>query len=320
MTAVRATVCVFLCLSLAGCGSVVPGGEAAPETTYAPPEETDVLPYPPGADGDGVADPNALAEAHAEVVENRGIHTRERVLVYENDSDTLHSSRAVETWFGPDRSTYRVDATLRGARRPVANASDRRISRYDLWGDDDRVYRFRRVGFESRYERIVTRSDEPIAPQAFADYAATPDPAVPELIVRAFAGVAIGTVTELNESDGVERYRYEGTTLANRDVLRYDERQRIGNVSLTAVVDERGLVHELELSYELLRGNTTLRVHHEYEVVARGSVDPPRPGWMARAPADDRAVYVPSDESLPWQEGRALAICRSNGDARTCPQ
>lgn len=321
MLPARVALAVLLCLSLAGCGGVFAGGEGgAADTPYAPPEDTDVLPYPPGADGTGVEDPNALATAHDDRLEQRGVRTRERVVVENLTGDTVHATREVEVWVGSSRGTYRADAELRGARRPVANASDRRTNRYDVWGEDDTVYRFRKVGFETYYERVLGEDERPVGTTAFLEYAAAPDPAVPELVVRAFAGVEITGVTEVETDDVLEHYRYEGEGVENPDLLRYRRGQQVANASLSAVVDERGMIHSLTLRYELVEGNTTLAVRHQYEVVNRGRVAPPEPGWVVRARGNERDVVVPRDESVPWREGRPLAICRSSGDAQPCPQ
>lgn len=55
------------------------------------------------------------------------------------------------------------------------------------------------------------------------------------------------------------------------------------NFTSTAVIDERGLIHQITHRYTLSKGNKTVRVSRQYRVEVGGNVTVERPDWLGEA-------------------------------------
>ncbi|MEF8852213.1 MAG: hypothetical protein V5A44_06750 [Haloarculaceae archaeon] len=142
----RLSVVLALVVVLAGCGSVVDGGttpeEDTPTRTLTPaPVPTSATPtdelvtLPPGVTGDGIADPDALLDAHRSALRNRSYTLRARISV-----------RGVVS----ERFT-RVESPTRYYQRDVRYGTGSNVTRF---ASDTSVYTRSTYDSVTRYDRF----------------------------------------------------------------------------------------------------------------------------------------------------------------------
>lgn len=243
---VERTLLVLLVVLVAGCGSLVGGGDPTPTVTPAPvpePTTTASSPLPPGVTGERVADIDALAEAHLAVLTAdsftvstrvvRGNQTGERVLRVESPRryyyrDAMILTTGTRTEFVDDTNRYR--RTTRGglyfSRQEAGNVTE-------LYG---------------WALRLPVRS---YLPTGNATVAAT-------------------------RVDGRRHYeiRLDRETHPRLDNLR--------NYTARAVVRSDGLVRSLEVTYVRSSGGQRVNVTHvtTFSGIGTTTVDPP--DWVVR--------------------------------------
>ncbi|WP_276259953.1 hypothetical protein [Haloglomus litoreum] len=276
---------VALCglLVLAGC-SAVPGGGPddpggpTPTLTPAPVPEPTEAPeeLAPGLTTDGVTDPLALANAHGEALGARYRFTSNWTVRYPNGTVFARADQSATVT--PDAFVARVAAVGRpgfitsGAETTAVFWSNRTALA-------TRVERDGRVSY--RYADGVAYADA----AGFYTSLRRPRPWLNHYAL--FSSVETRTVGRV---DGAPtRYRVVGETL--RDPATFGATsglRRATNVSLEAIVSERGIVRSLHLSYSgrLPEGE---RVRVTRRIIYRSDApEVTRPAWFDRAVNDSR--------------------------------
>lgn len=280
MRRTRGALLLAVLIALAGCSSSAATSTPTATSTAAPvPTTNPSTVLAPGVTVRGVEDPVALAAAHAAAMDDTSVTVRvEESRRYENGSLRWHRT-----------ATQRIDATgtevrsyhvgeFEGSTRDAGLLPD-----FVRFPDATRVERYA-VG-EDAYYRYRLRSGD-------TWYVSGPYPAdrlVDPGLVPLFWAVDT-RVTGRETRGGVTRYRLEGGEVADRTTLGRvfvgEPFVDLGNVSVDALVDERGLVHEYHLTYALVEADGTV-VHGSESVrfteIGTASVD--RPGWYGEATA-----------------------------------
>lgn len=272
---------VALVVLLSGCSGVGSGGTGAQSSTMTPVEVPDVTPAPtptgdadrwlaPGLTDRGVEGAWLLGRAHEAVLAN-----------------TSYTSRTVET-------TRYANGTVRGRIRTTVRATPGAFTTVSIpTGTHARAYPFpdaERVevyGVDGRLHFAVTDAD---GTWYFSFDRA--DAGVPSLyaLLSSVETHTAGTVAR----NGTTLYRVRATGLA--DTRRFAvavgvaangyEASAVGNVSLRALVDSRGLVREYELDYTLRRDGPDLRVTRRVRYTDLGETSVQRPSWYDEATED----------------------------------
>lgn len=267
-------------MALAGCGSIAVGGPS-PEpdgTTVTPapipterPTPTPVDQLAPGLTGNGVVDPLALAEAHESVLSVRSETVRlRRDVRYVNGE--LRSRRVQVTRVSANRQRFHTAITVGGSYPPFAGDRLEFYSNGNLllqatFLPDHRSF-FRLPLAEYREQNDV---DVVIS---------SPDAGTVYLL---FAVVETRVTARVDRPDGT-RYRVRGTQLVRPGTLAEAEDVRDPrNVSLSAVIDERGVVLDFTLRYDARIGNRSVTVVSSGTHTAIGNTTVPRPPWVATA-------------------------------------
>lgn len=267
---------VCLLLVTAGCNTLGGGdtGDPTPTVTPAPvPAEESLA---PGVSDEGVTNPRALADAHADVISNTSYRlTVNRTVRAANG--TLRERLSLELALATDRS-YRVDTATAGPEAPVflgtppANAT--------FWSNG------------STYVRKLTRDGQttyntfdPVEGAGTWQYWARTVPfggeqATPRAFLRRTFGAVDTEVVGRTGANGTTVYRLRGNATAERlDAEVANPR----NVSLVATVTEGGLVASLSLRYVGTMDGERVRVTRTvaYSDVGSTTVEPPP--WFDRA-------------------------------------
>lgn len=256
-------------------GGAPAGSTVTTETTAKTPtdEAPDTTPtandrFPPGLTADGLADPDALVNAHADAVEDESLTLEERQVREYGDSDRGWTrNRTLRT------ATNRTRFVLRTVTddKPVYGATEGRVTTF---ADGKHVYRKVETPNTSWSSVLRTATGDPEDPRDLVlDAARTDDLYV---LLNAFA---------LNESESVQlraddpgRYRLESTTLARPGLLAsHLDLATVRNASLRAVVTGEGQIVTYRLEFvgtkrgQVVRGTTTV----EYSAVGETEIQTP---------------------------------------------
>lgn len=241
-------VALAMVVLLAGCGSVVGGGDrpatdTAETLTPAPvPEVTATpVPLPPGLTEGGVADADRLVDTHRSTLQDASYTLRVRLRV---DEDLYTRLIRVET---PTR--YYQHDVIGGTRGNVTQ-----------FATGPNVYTRSAFLGVTRYDRL--------------DNAYPPESRTVRLS-RLFLEVGTAVVFETTV-DGRPAFVVRGTYPA------HPETDRLRNVSLRAVVEPTGLIRSLNVSYVRMgaRGPENITRSFAYSEVGTTTVE--RPDWVDR--------------------------------------
>lgn len=262
-------VALALLLASSGCSGLFDGGTPTPTVTPADvptdsPTATSARELAPGLTADGIEDPWALAAAHDDALSNTS-HV-ERVVERTRDVDGTERGRVNTTTYAePERGRSHSVAVPTGDPAQSAFAADR--------------VEFYREG-ERRFVAL-TRGNE-------TEYLALGDPDVGRsmrlfLLFSSVETRVEGTVTR----NDTELYRVRGDELRHPDqfpaAVELDDGDEIRNVTVRALVDQWGLVHEYEYAYTVVRDGEERRLSRHVEYLALGRTMVERPDWYGTA-------------------------------------
>lgn len=284
-----------LLLLLAGCGAVPagpPGGTPSPTVTPVPVPETTPTATPegrvvPGVTRDGVVDPAALAEAHeAAVGERYRLRVDWRARAANGTLLARSRQRALVT-----PTVFRASLTTTGAPAFAQAAPAPNVT---VWANASRLAERTRAAGTVRYRALDTPDDRSSGGTAeFYGSLRRPLPDRPQTDL--FAAVETIPVARLETGAGTA-YVVSGTTVTDSERLaRVTELQRPRNVTLRAVIDQRGLVRDLRLDYDGLTPDgerITVRRTVRYGTVSDDAVQPP--DWVRRTLAGENTTRTGS--------------------------
>lgn len=277
------TVAVCGLLALAGCSAVPSGGSDAATGTLTPapvPEPADTPErLAPGLTSGGVTDPLALANAHGRALgDGYRFHSNWTVRYRNGSRYALADQRAA---VAPDGFTVRVTV----AGRPGFLTAGPRLTAH-LWSNGTVL-----VGRTERGDAVDYRYLGPGAYDGGTGFYTSLRRPKPWRDHYALFGAVETRVVATQPREGPDRYTVVGTRL--RDPATFGAATDVrdpANVSLRAVVDERGVVRSLRLSYEgRLPTGERVRVSRSIRYTDVGAVRAvDRPPWFDAAVNESR--------------------------------
>lgn len=265
---------VALLLVLAGCGAqpVPPVSPAPVPADTADPTDTSGRSIAPGLTEDGVTNPLRLSYAHDAVVRNASVTaTLERVRRYRNGS--LFSAERRRVAASADR--VRVDSTL-AERGPGATYFPAGGSA-EFWTDGTRYLQY--------LERNGSVSYGGVPADRYAGRPRTDLPLVPGggRVLVLFDGLDVRVVGN-DTVDGRRVYHLAASAAEAPPGLAAAEGVRdVRELSVTATVDDRGVLRSYRLEYVAVVGDTRLDVVTTGTYDDVGSTTIERPAWYEEA-------------------------------------
>jgi hypothetical protein len=259
---------LVLALTLAGCGAPQGSDAGSPTPSPTATERPDADPLArsiPGVDGDGLADPGALASAHERSLVATSFETRlvanatERLP--DGDGGTLVESstlQQVAAEAGPDAYRYRLQT------RPIG-------SRFDVWANDSvQVTRAARDGTVRRYQVGTPQSPAAVTGAALVEE------------YLSLGEYAVAGATGRGEAARLT-LRADALAVDETDGLFVRGSENVSNYSSTAVVDREGRVRALDVRADYTIDGRPATVDVSYRLVRTGGVTVDRPAWVATA-------------------------------------
>lgn len=266
--------------------TVADGGHVPPATVPDPPDDdgedggrwrvgaTDLA---PGVSGEAVWGADRLATAHGEVLDGRSFRVRYRQVVALPGGD--RRVRTVVAAVSADRRRYRVREV---ERRPADGPRSRVVTAH--WsGEGNATLRAISYGDTRTYGRL---GDAALPGEGLPGVG---DPTHRSLVRRAFGATVLTAVESV--PGAVAPARYWLFADGNRADRVTPGSAPVRNLSLRALVDSRGLVRTLRLSYERRDGDGWVGVTTTLAFDGVGGTDPAPPPWAddARREANESA-------------------------------
>lgn len=256
-------------LVLAGC-TVGPG-----TTTEEQPGQGDAEATPPGVSDGRLANATALLHAHETALAESGF----AATMTRSTNGTAVSTFDVVA--GPSMATYELTWTR------SADGGDAVETR--LWANESERFVRTRADGETSY-RVVPREEDSLGVlESLRSYVAAGNFTVAD--ERSDAGHAVLTADAVDARTGADG--------PFRDAESFDGR---------AVVDDRGRVHELNVTVERPSGTETVT----FELRRTGVASVERPGWVSDVPP---GVAVAPQLSVDVDADRYLVVSNEGGDA-----
>lgn len=287
-------------LVLAGCNNIPSGGSAPPTTapdssatttiggldettTTATTESPDTTQtndqsdqLAPGLAESGVIDAAELADAHAAVLVNTSYTTDGQRHVWngsanrsENATSEMASFRVNSTTkvvHDPTRVFWSYDTAGNASVTPAVFPGD-----IEVWSGENRTFEAVEGPNGTTYRESNGRGVSVASARTGRDSLAT------------LFGALNTTVTETSQN-GTTLYRVNSTGVSDRDALAsLFAAESVSNVSMTALVDSDGLVHEYHVEYDAATGNRTWQVSQTTRFSALGQTTVERPSWYGEA-------------------------------------
>jgi hypothetical protein len=250
-----------------------------PVTPAAPATEPPPLPPagdgpPPGVGDDGITDLDALADAHAEAVGERS-HTiwYDRSQPRNLDPNETRVRRDVDITAADDR--YLVETT------EVVSGNETYLGA--VYRDGGVIYTADWNETSRRHERVLR-----------LDWRNVLVPTAPDLrenLVGRYLSTPRTTVTGTTERDGVTVYRVVGRGAPNSSSL-----GEVRDYSVVALVDSRGLVHDLTVRYASVLSDREYRITVEITYGRIGETTVTPPAWFENR---TRSEQDPSGANRP---------------------
>lgn len=241
MRLVAATLAVCLLLSIGGC-TALPGGNGDGGG-------------PPGVADGRLADAEALADAHATAMTERG-YSHEIALNQTRtvDGEPTETFRGQRTSVAPGASEYRYQLVNRG------EAS----SRFTVWGNESVQYRRIEAGGQQQFTRGEPASTRTLTGIRLLE---------PHL-------TAPYEVVETRETDGGTLTVLEATDRPTADAAFPDAAENVRRYEARLVVDQDGRIRSFEATaaYDLEGEPADYRL--SFEVTHLGDPGVTRPGWV----------------------------------------
>jgi len=249
-TGVRLVVAAALLAVTAGL--VLSAAGVAPPAGDDGATETEAAPYPPGIADEGVVDADELAEAHAGALTGRSYTL---ALTYRQQHSRLPTLVGVEVIRVASPTNYVT--TLR---------ADRPLERSPVTADVE-AFADGETRFERPYDEEYRATEASRRQRGVGRYAHR-------------ASVYVRWFLSANETRVVDRFE-DGALTLYRVELTGSDWSGAENMSGTAVVDERGVVRFIRVSYRIPETDLTSVVSVRYERIGATSVEPP--GWIDEA-------------------------------------
>lgn len=257
-------------VTVAGCGSLTPGG-GANETTQTvspvavPTTQTIATPstVAPGLAADRVVDYTTLVDTHAAVI-SRNAHTYRKRVTRRYPNGTVW--REYTTFIQRNRSALRYQynwSTTSG------NGTHRTV---DRWRTGNRTYVARTDGGETTVSVENSSVGAGVVLGTAGGYASSLD---------RFLRLLDVTVAAVETRNGQRRYR-----LATREPRQVSPAQ---NVTFVGYVTPEGVFTEYRLSYRVVRGDLEVGVTVDVSFEGIGSTTVSRPPWADRIPTDEQS-------------------------------
>lgn len=253
---------------LAGCSGPLGAVEERTDEgtlTPAPVPETDGAAdeFAPGVTDDGVIDAARLAAAHDRALVNVSYILRRNVTRRAADG-TLRSGTEGVLRVAATRDRFRYTLVLRRGNRRVV----------DRYADGRRVYEHELGPNGTTYGLVRGPDGAPLAPRNASFGAVTNSRGIADLFAR----------FRLAVTDRVER---NGTTYYRLETPEPQTVPPIEDVTVTALVSERGLVRRYDVSYRIVDGaadeNGGTRVEARVRISDVGSTTVREPAWYDEA-------------------------------------
>lgn len=254
-------VLVVVLAFLAGCSALGTPGDTQTVTPAPVPESTETTdrsPLPPGVTGNGVTDPEALAQAHVSAVKGLSYTWHDRVVVLRVNSggDSEIRQRAHvqnETRF--DYWTNRREADRDSAFSYLGTFSE--------YADSSGRYTRSAERGDLIYEQVPHRT----ARQRIGQRARS---SIVQYLSVENATVAVTVV------DGSRHYEITA------DDYSLPSGWVVQNYTVTAVVSPDGLVRSLNASYERTRGRERQWISYSFRYSAIGNTTVEEPAWVSQ--------------------------------------
>ncbi|WP_254536422.1 DUF7537 family lipoprotein [Halomarina litorea] len=238
---------------LAGCNGLGGGDSDGDVTPADVPRDLHGGTIAPGLTESELVNASALATAHERVLANRSFAATYRLQLLAANGSVIRES-VTRGQYAADRLQYNTSARYTGGF-----AEARGTERRESWADGDHRYVRWSRGGEWEYQRQQLRPPARLSPGDTL-----------EPLLSGATGVA---VERLDTEGEWERYRVEATEFENLS-------GNVENATLTAVVDERGLVSEVRVVVVLDTGHQQV-VRVTYSAVGETTVE--RPAWADEA-------------------------------------
>ena len=267
-----------LVVLLAGCGGTVPQAEPSPSVVSPAPVPTDEpVPTPrprvaPGVTATGIVDPLELSEAHDRYLDNRSETVRlTRTNRYTNGS--LRDRTVQVSKVAADRHRFHTILSVEGPKARFFGPN----GRGEFWSDGERMLQRFDRGNQSNYAVVVPADYEPQLSRPLV-----PSPGGGQVFFLATLGTF--RVTDRTELNGTPVLRLAMTRFTQSDALAASESvSNPRNVSLTLLIDERGVLRRFALTYTAEKEGKTVHVRLTGEHRAIGTTEVSRPAWYDRA-------------------------------------
>lgn len=275
MTSRAAVVALAVLAALAGCDAPASGG-STPTFTPAPiPESTDAptahAGFAPGITASGVDDPGRLAVAHVAALAETS-YTVNQTVRRQYANGTLTRRYVTRVRFAADASRFR--AVRRQTERRGGALVDRRVERY---GDGRRLSEAVTENGTTTYGLVRWPDGRPRPPSSAYPWNLT-------------NGRQIERLFGLVETRPTGRFVRNGTRFVRLETVEPATLRPLENVTLTAVVSERGVVRAYRVRYEFPtdEGRVEALVAVTYDGVGTTTVEPP--AWLDRVDARETAT------------------------------
>ena len=264
--------------SIAGCSTITPTSTDRPRQSVTPApvptEPTEPTPLPelaPGLTARGVVDPLALAAAHESELSSLSETVRlRRVVRYANGQ--LRSERIQVTRVSANRSRFHTIITVDGSYPPFIG------DRLDFYSNGETVIQATILPNRSSFFRIPLKRYR--EENSIENVISSPDAGQVFLLFAVMETKVVARV----ERAGVMRYRLRATRLVRPATLaEAEDVDDPHNVSMTAIVDERGVLLEYTLRYDATVDGRRVTVISSGAHTAIGETTVHRPNWIDAA-------------------------------------
>lgn len=279
--------------TLTGCSEVTtpPDNETTPGITPAPLPTTQSS--HPVVSTSGIKSPNALADAHAGILNTS--YTVKVTQTVRTEHGTFVIRRVLTARVG-DGGAYHAELKVAGPL--VADLIDTPQARSEFWSDGDRLLRAYSTGNQTRYDPNAPSYDPTIVLAGNLEYWITMilinQPPRGD-IYRLFS-TAETQVRDTVDSGNRKQYIIDSSAITNES--RLNRVISVGSpttIDFRAVVTPHGLVREYRLEYATRRGPKTEQVVRTVKFSAIGETEITRPPWYNAAIADSSQASGPGD-------------------------
>jgi hypothetical protein len=265
---------------LAGCNGLVLGGDETSTSTLTPvavptdePTPTPVSRLAPGLTGQGVTNAFALGEAHASALDDTSYTMRESHTV-EYANGTVYNHGTTDVRLTTNESRYSLHQNASGTL--FGGGTFARA----IWSNGERVITAETTNDSTSYDAPRNVEGEPIPPREALMFDSTK-----RQQLYAYLGAVETRVTDRTTRNGTTLYRVAATNVTDPAAFEV-QWTNPRNLSLVALVDSRGLVHEYRLDYTATLGGSPVDINRRVRYTDLGNTTVERPPWYDEAIAN----------------------------------